>query len=66
MKKFSQMEVAAEEINKYTVRFHLNGRAAQAIYYSLDEVTNYLDSLVEQGGHVDNVQIIQERKVILE
>lgn len=66
MKSFKEMHIVTEEIVKYKVWFHLNGVNAEVIKYSLYEVLDYLDDLVEQGGTVTNVLIIQERNIILE
>lgn len=66
MKRFNEMHIADEEIVKYTVWFHLNGNSTQAIFDSFPEVLDYLDYVVETGGNVTNVQIIEECKLILE
>ena len=65
-KRFNEMHIADEEIVKYTVWFHLNGNPTQVFFESFPDVLDYLDYVVDVGGDVTNVQIIEECKLTLE
>lgn len=66
MKKYQDMQITAKEHVRFKVRFRLNGIHTQGMYDTFEEITQYLDSLVRQGGHVDDVCIFEKTKIIFE
>ena len=66
MKKYQDMKITAKEHISFHLSFRLNGIRTTGIYSTFEEVTQYLDNLIMQGGHVADVRVLEKVKIIFE